>query len=123
MDETTRLRDDDSALVHAFLRAGAAALQAAAPPLDADALLRRAARDERRRALRRSQLPIRAAQALAALAGAGAVGAVLARLAPAATAWLAAGAHSARAATPLALGALLLSALVVGVVTSWQTAD
>jgi hypothetical protein len=123
MSETPGLRDDDSALVHAFLRAGAASLVAAAPPLGADALLRQSARDERQRALRRSQLPIRAAQALAGLVGAGTVGAVLVRLAPAATAWLAAGAHPARAVTPLALGALVLSALVVGVLTSWQTAD
>ena len=119
----------DAVLAHAFLGAGAAALAATAPLPGAEAVLRRAARRDRERALARSQLPIRIAQRFAVVAGA--VGAALAavRLGPAAWDGLAslgsvAASHPQASAGPLlAIGAVLLSALVIGIFTSWQAAE
>ena len=119
----------DAVLVHAFLGAGAAALAATAPVAGAEALLRRAARRDRERALARSQLPIRIAQRFAIVAGAAGAALAAVRLGPASWGWLAAlgsapASHSPASAGPLlAVGAVLLSALVVGIFTSWQATE
>ena len=119
----------DAVLVQTFLGAGAAALAAAAPVPGPEALLRRSARRDRERALARSQLPIRIAGRVAVVAGAAGTVVAGVRLGPAAWSWLAslaptAPSHPPASASPLlALGALVLSALVVGIFTSWQAAE